>query len=59
MINRKVILILAACVFPLSAGEIPEKAERYRTMLLKKPENPVLFGRMLDAWLEEKELDAL
>ena len=22
-------------------------------------ENPVLFGRMLDAWLEEKELDAL
>ncbi|MEK7951116.1 tetratricopeptide repeat protein [Luteolibacter soli] len=59
MINRKVILILAACVFPLSAGEIPEKAERYRTMLLKKPENPVLFGRMLDAWLEEKELEAL
>ena len=59
MINRKVILLLAACVFPLSAGEIPEKAERYRTMLLKKPENPVLFGRMLDAWLEEKELEAL
>jgi predicted Zn-dependent protease len=59
MINRKVILLLAACVFPLNAGEIPEKAERYRTMLLKKPENPVLFGRMLDAWLEEKELEAL
>lgn len=59
MINRKVILILAACVFPLSAGEMPEKAERYRTMLLKKPENPVLFGRMLDAWLEVKELEAL
>ncbi|HEY1122658.1 MAG TPA: hypothetical protein VGE67_13690, partial [Haloferula sp.] len=59
MIDRKVILILAACAFPLSAGELPEKAERYRTMLLKKPENPVLFGRMLDAWLEEKELDAL
>ncbi|MCW1926495.1 hypothetical protein OKA05_28345 [Luteolibacter arcticus] len=59
MINRKVILILAAFAFPLSAGEIPEKAERYHTMLLKKPENPVLFGRMLDAWLEEKELEAL
>ncbi|MCW1887635.1 hypothetical protein OKA04_23055 [Luteolibacter flavescens] len=59
MINRKVILILAAFAFPLNAGEIPEKAERYRTMLLKKPENPVLFGRMLDAWLEEKELEAL
>ena len=59
MINRKVILILAACVFPLHAGEIPEKAERYRTMLLKKPENAVLFGRMMDAWLEEKELESL
>lgn len=59
MISRKVILILAACVFPLHAGEIPEKAERYRTMLLKKPENAVLFGRMLDAWLEEKELESL
>jgi predicted Zn-dependent protease len=59
MINRKVILVLAACVFPLAAGEIPEKAERYHTMLLRKPENPVLFGRMLDAWLEERELEAL
>lgn len=59
MISRKVILILAACVFPLHAGEIPEKAERYRAMLLKKPENAVLFGRMLDAWLEEKELESL
>jgi tetratricopeptide (TPR) repeat protein len=59
MISRKVILILAACVFPLHAGEIPEKAERYRTMLLKKPENAVLFGRMMDAWLEEKELESL
>ena len=28
-------------------------------MLLKKPEKPVLFGRMLDAWLEEKEREAL
>lgn len=52
-------MILAACVFPLHAGEIPEKAERYRAMLLKKPENAVLFGRMLDAWLEEKELESL
>lgn len=42
-----------------AAQEMPEKAERYRGMLVKKPENAVLFGRMLDAWLEERDLAGL
>ena len=35
------------------------KADRYHTMLLKKPENAVVFGRFVDAWLETGEMAGL
>ncbi len=36
-----------------------DKVEQYRGMLLKRPENAVLFGRLVDAWLEKGEMAGL
>lgn len=52
-----------ACLglFPLWAGELPEKAARYHEALGKRPESAALFQRFRDAWLEERageELEA-
>jgi tetratricopeptide (TPR) repeat protein len=36
-----------------------DKVEQYCGMLLKRPENSVLFGRLVDAWLENGEMAGL
>ena len=61
MLDRhKTFVILASLWGAVAVAEdMPEKAERYRTMLLRKPESAVLFNRMLDAWLEERDLAGL
>lgn len=59
MIKPRIAIGLVALWSVAAAQDMPEKAERYRTMLMKKPENGVLFGRMLDAWLEERDLAGL
>ena len=39
--------------------ETDGKADRYHAMLLKKPENAVVFGRFMDAWLESGDTAGL
>ena len=36
-----------------------DKVEQYRGMLLNRPENAVLFGRLVDAWLAQGEMAGL
>ena len=47
--------VVCLSVFQLPAQQA-DKAERYREMLLKRPENAVLFGRLVDAWLAKGEM---
>ena len=37
----------------------PEKAEKYHAALLKRPENPTLFDRFYNAWIDEQPLESL
>lgn len=50
-------IILATAV--AAAAEPDEKASRFHTLLLAKPENPALVARFLDAWLESSDQAAL
>ena len=48
------------CIMALHApAQQADKVEQYRSMLLKRPENSVLFGRLVDAWLENGEMAGL
>lgn len=48
--------VLGALHAPAQDGD---KVEQYRGMLLKRPENAVVFGRLVDAWLEKGEMAGL
>jgi tetratricopeptide (TPR) repeat protein len=48
------------CIAALHApAQEADKTEVYRAMLLKRPENPVLFSRFVDAWLAKGEMAGL
>ncbi|MCU0749270.1 MAG: tetratricopeptide repeat protein, partial [Akkermansiaceae bacterium] len=53
------VVVGLTCVAGIHAQAQVDKAEQYRGMLLKRPENAVLFGRMVDAWLEKGEMAGL
>ncbi len=50
--------LLLATVVSTSAAP-PPKAEKYHTALLKRPENPTLFDRFYNAWIDEQPLETL
>ncbi len=54
------VLVGLTCITAIHApADEAGKVEQYRGMLLKRPENPVLFGRLVDAWLESGEMAGL
>lgn len=52
-------VVLSSGVAFAANHTLPEKAEKYYQMLLKRPQYGVIFDRFVDAWLEEKSLDDL
>ncbi len=53
-------LIGLTCVAAIHAtAEEPGKVGQYLGLLKKRPENAVLFGRLVDAWLESGEMAGL
>ncbi len=53
------IALIVSPAWALAAEEFSETAGRYHGMLLKRPESPVLLGRVVDAWLENGDLAGL
>ncbi len=53
-----VLTVSLIAAVPTPAAEA-DKVELYRGMLAKRPENPLLFGRFVDAWLVHGEVAAL
>ncbi|MCX6864647.1 MAG: hypothetical protein NTV46_00250, partial [Verrucomicrobia bacterium] len=51
-----VLTIIAALHAPAQEAD---KVEQYRGLLLRRPENAVLFGRLVDAWLAQGEMAGL
>ena len=53
-------VLTLTCIAALHASaQVPDKVEQYRAMLVQRPENPVLFGRLVDAWLAQGEMAGL
>ena len=53
-------VLTLTCMVALHApAQEPDKVEIYRGMLVRRPENPVLFGRFVDAWLAQGEMAGL